>query len=139
MYNTGIVKGKGKRKMSKMGNIIFWVIIIVLILGLFFMVTLWIMGSMKTEVENYVVKMEIIEKDYSSYYAYRHGGDITNYIINARNEDDAFTKKVSEKFYSKYAVGDEIFVKIQITKNKLGVIEKTYEIVELENIKNINE
>lgn len=125
--------------MNKLGNAIFWMIIIVLILGLLFMATLWIMGSMKTEVENYVVKMEIIEKDYSSYYAYRNGGDITNYIINARNEDDAFTKKVSERIYSKYAVGDEIFVKIQITKNKLGVIEKTYEIMELENIKNINE
>lgn len=125
--------------MNKIRDIIFWVVIIVLMLSVLVVVTLWIMGEAKTEVENYVVKMEIIEKDYSSYYAYRHGGRITSYIINARNEDDAFTKEVSKRIYSKYAVGEEIFVKIQITKNKLGIIEKTYEIVELENIKNINE
>ena len=88
-----------------------------------------------TEIENYVVKMEIIEKDSWSLL----GGQTGDFLINARNENDAFVKLVSEEIYAKYAVGDIVFVKIRIVKDKFGNYEKYYDIIELVDIKNINE
>lgn len=88
-----------------------------------------------TEIDNYVVKMEIIEKDSWGYV----GGQSREYLINARNENDAFVKIVSEEIYSKYAVGDIVFVKIQIMEDKFGNCGKYYDIIELVDIKNINE
>lgn len=88
-----------------------------------------------TEIESYVVKMEIIEKDSWGYLV----GQTGDFLINARNENDAFVKLVSEEIYSKYAVGDIVFVKIQIMEDKFGNCEKYYDIIELVDIKNINE
>lgn len=88
-----------------------------------------------TEIENYVVRMEIIEKDSWSLL----GGQTGDFLINARNENDAFVKLVSEEIYAKYAVGDIIFVKIRVIEDKFGNYEKNYDIIELVDIKNINE
>lgn len=111
------------------------IIICILVAILISFIIISIGKNSGTEIESYVVKMEIIEKDSWSLL----GGQTGDFLINARNENDAFVKLVSEEIYSKYAVGDIVFVKIQIMEDKFGNCGKYYDIIELVDIKNINE
>ena len=122
-----------EREIKKMKKVIVVICILVAILVSF--IIIGIGKNSVTEIESYVVKMEIIEKDSWSLL----GGQTGDFLINARNENDAFVKLVSEEVYAKYAVGDIVFVKIQIMEDKFGNYEKYYDVIELVDIKNINE
>lgn len=69
------------------------------------------------EVETYTVGMEIIEKDYSTYYV-KNSGTRTNYILNVRGSGESFVEKVGEQTYAKYAVGDIVEVEVRVMESR---------------------
>ena len=79
--------------------------------------------STETEVETYTVGMEIIEKDFSSYYQ-KFEGVKTEYIINARGSGEAFVENVSSNVYAQYAVGDVVEVEVRVMENRVGSFRK---------------
>ena len=72
------------------------------------------------EVETYIVGMEIIEKDYSTYYI-KNSGARTEYILNARGSGESFVEKVGEQTYAKYAVGDIVEVEVRVMETKTRI------------------
>lgn len=109
---------------------VFTAIIIILTIALMgFIGWCFYMGA-ETEVETYIVGMEIIEKDFSSYYK-TYEGEQTTYVINAKGSDEAFVQEVSSEIYAKYEVGEVVDVEVTVFENNLGEFRKEYEIKKL--------
>ena len=114
-----------------MGKII--TIIIILVIALVGMVVMFIIDeASETEAEVYVVEMEVVEKDYSTYYI-RNSGVKYSYIINAIGSGEAFVMEVDKNEYAHHAVGDIIYVEVKVLERNSG-IHKEYKILHLENI-----
>ena len=112
------------------GKIIFWIILVACVALCIFLIWCCV-TSTETEVEIYIVGMEIIEKDFSSYYK-KYEGVTTTYIINARGSGEAFVQSVSPNVYAQYAVGDVIKVEVRVMENRVGNLRKEFEILGLE-------
>jgi hypothetical protein len=112
------------------GKIIYWIMIIACVALCVFVIGCCA-ASIETEVETYTVGMEIIEKDFSSYYKYYEGTE-TEYIINARGSGEAFVKSVSPNVYAQYAVGDVVEVEVRVMENRVGSFRKEFKILGLE-------
>lgn len=116
------------------GKIIYWVTIVACVALCAFLVWGCVWGciaSTETEVETYTVGMEIIEKDFSSYYQ-KFEGVKTEYIINARGSGEAFVENVSSNVYAQYAVGDVVEVEVRVMENRVGTFRKEFKILGLE-------
>ena len=112
------------------GKIIYWVTIVACLALCAFLI--WgCIASTETEVETYTVGMEIIEKDFSSYYQ-KFEGVKTEYIINARGSGEAFVENVSPNVYAQYAVGDVVEVEVRVMENRIGTFRKEFKILGLE-------
>ena len=112
------------------GKIIFWITIVACVALCIFLIWCCI-ASTETEVETYTVGMEIIEKDFSSYYK-KYEGVKTEYIINARGSGEAFVESVSSNVYAQYAVGDVVEVEVRVMENRVGTFRKEFKILGLE-------
>lgn len=86
----------------------------------------------ETEVETYVVEMEVVEKDYSTYYI-KNSGVKYSYIINAIGSGEAFVMEVDKNEYAHHVVGDIIYVEVKVLE-KNSETHKEYKILHLENI-----
>lgn len=112
------------------GKIIYWIMIVACLALCAFLI--WgCIASTETEVETYTVGMEVIEKDFSSYYK-KFEGVKTEYIINARGSGEAFVMSVSSNVYAQYAVGDVVEVEVRVMENRIGIFRKEFKILGLE-------
>jgi hypothetical protein len=111
--------------------IILVILFVVAVLGLVVMSV--IDEVSETEVETYVVGMEVVEKDYSTHYV-KYEGTKHSYIINAIGSGEEFVMEVSESEYAHHAVGDIIYVEVKVLERNSGIY-KEYKILHLENIK----
>lgn len=99
-------------------SIITMIIVLGFVLCMIALMGINIVDDMTTkEVETYTVGMEIIEKDYSTYYV-KNSGTHTNYILNARGSGESFVEKVGEQTYAKYAVGDIVEVEVRVMESR---------------------
>lgn len=112
------------------GKIIYWITIVACLALCAFLIWGCIVST-ETEVETYTVGMEIIEKDFSSYYQ-KFEGVKTEYIINARGSGEAFVENVSSNVYAQYAVGDVVEVEVRVMENRVGSFRKEFKILGLE-------
>lgn len=130
MYNTSTVKERERKKMGK----IIWIIMIILAIALIGVMIMGIIDeASETEVETYIVGMEVVEKDYSTYYI-KNSGVKYSYIINAIGSGEAFVMEVDKNEYAHHAVGDIIYVEVKVIEKNSGTY-KEYKILHLENIK----
>ena len=113
-------------------KIVITTLVILLIAALTLVVVNIIDEASETEVETYVVEMEIVEKDYSTYYI-KHTGVKYSYIINAIGSGEAFVMEVDKNEYAHHAIGDIIYVEVKVLERNSGIY-KEYKILHLENI-----
>ena len=110
----------------------FKIIITTLVILLIAALTLVVVNeASETEVETYVVGMEVVEKDYSTYYI-KNCGVKYSYIINAIGSGEAFVMEVDKNEYAHHVVGDIIYVEVKVLERNSG-IHKEYKILHLEN------
>ena len=107
-----------------------YITIIVILLIILIGIVGWCFLMAETEVESYIVGMEIIEKDFSSYYE-KYEGEKTTYIINAKGSGEAFIQKVSPKIYANYEVGEIVEVEVTVFEDNFGNFRKEYKILGL--------
>lgn len=108
---------------SRITIIVILLIILIGVIGCCFLMA-------ETEVESYTIGMEIIEKDFSSYYKI-YEGKKTIYIINAKGSGEAFVQEVSPKIYANYEVGEIVDVKVTVFEDNFGNFRKEYKILGL--------